>query len=206
MMKTGRASLQAALLILTGCGSATTTVTSTWTPPDAQPVSAAGMRIAAVFITNDPGERRLGENALADALTRYGSIGVVSYSIIPANPWKEDYVRQQLREAGVEAVVVMRVVSHDQVLSFTPANWSKSPVRSSLWNYWDFGWKSVYQPGYLKAETLLGVETMLYSRDKDRLLWAGMSQTFDPTTVNEAVKQIARQAVLKMSEENVLLK
>jgi hypothetical protein len=164
------------------------------------------MRIAAVFINNNPGTRRMGEDALADALTRYGSVGVVSYSIIPANPWKDDYVRQQLREAGVQAVLIMRVVSHDQVLSFAPVNWSKSSVSSSLWKYWDFSWKAVYQPDYLRAETLLGVETMLYSREQDRLLWAGMSQTFDPGNVNEAVRQIARQAVLKMSEENVLTK
>jgi hypothetical protein len=200
------AALASLFVLLAACSSTSTNFTSTWSAPDAQPVAANGMRIAAVFINENEGVRRVGEDALATEITRSGGIGVVSYSIMPDNPQDREAAKQKLAEAGIDAVISMRVISHDQVLSFTPDYWVGSPYRTSLWGYWSYGWGSVYAPGYLSAETLVGVETLLYSIEQDKLLWAGVSETFTSKTVRSAIKSVAKKAVKRMNESNVLVR
>jgi hypothetical protein len=183
-----------------------TNFTSTWAPGNAQPVSAHGMEIAAVFINPNQQLRRLSEDVLASEITRFGGIGIASYNIMSADPKNRDLARRKLKEAGVDAVISMRVVNHDQVVSYTPGYWTGSPWHSSLWGYWGYGWGSVYMPGYLETETLVGVETLLYSLDQDKLLWAGVSETFNAKDIESAVRKIAKKAVSRMYEQSVLLK
>jgi hypothetical protein len=53
---------------------------------------------------------------------------------------------------------------------------------------------------------VVGVETLVYSLNPDKLLWAGMSETFNPRDVNQVVRHVAEKAAEKMSEEGVLTK
>jgi hypothetical protein len=202
----GFATTAGLVVLLVGCSATRTNFTSTWTPSNAQPVSAHGMQVAAVFINPNQQLRRTGEDVLANELTRFGAIGVASYNIMSADPKNRDLARRKLKEAGVDAVISMRVVNHAQVVSYSPGYWTGSPWHSSLWGYWGYGWGSVYQPGYLETETLVGVETLLYSLDQDKLLWAGVSESFNPKDLQSAVQKIAKKAVKKMYEENVLVK
>jgi hypothetical protein len=196
----------AAAALAWACGTTSTKFTSTWKPAGAQPVSAAGMHVAVVFIHSNRALRRTGENALAEQLARYGAISIPSYRIMPDRPGDREVANRLFKQAGIDAVVTMRVVKRDQSVTYTPDFWTVSPVHSSLWGYWAYGWDSAYGPGYLQTETRVGVETLLYSVAEDRLLWAGSSETFDPHSVKSAVRQIAKKAVAKMNEERVLLK
>ena len=195
-----------AVLLAACANNPSTTFSSTWQPSGAQPVSAAGMHIAAVFINQDDGTRRVGEDVLADEVTRYGGVGIPSYTVISDNAQDRERARRVLQQAGVQAVLLMRVVSREQDISYKPSYWSSSPVHSSLWGYWGHGWSAVGQPGYLREETRVGVETLLYSLVEERLLWAGMSHTIDPTSVNTVVREVARKAVMQMNEDNVLVR
>jgi hypothetical protein len=194
-------------VLLAACANGpSTTFSSTWQPSGAQPVSAAGMHIATVYINENDGNRRVGEDVLADEVTRYGGVGIPSYTILSDNPQDRERAKRALQQAGVQAVLLMRVVSREQDISYKSSYWNSSPMHSSLWSYWDYGWGAVRQPGYLNPETHAGVETLLYSLVEERLLWAGMSHTIDPTTVNSVVTEVARQVVKQMNEENVLVR
>ena len=194
-------------LLLAACASSpSTTFSSTWQPSGAQPVSAAGMHIAAVYINENEGDRRVGEDVLADEVTRYGGVGIPSYTVISDNPQDRERAKRVLQQAGVQAVLLMRVVSRDQEISYTPSYWNSSPVHSSLWGYWNYGWGAVHKPDYLREQSRVGVETLLYSLVEERLLWAGMSHTFDPAAVNSVVREVAQKAVKQMNEENVLVR
>ena len=108
--------------------------------------------------------------------------------------------------SGADVVVSMRVVHVDRTAAYDPAYWSGSPIYGSWWNYWGFGWGGVYSPGYLYTETVVGIETLVYSLKPDKLLWAGMSETFNPRDVVQVVRHVSAKAVKTMSEEGVLTK
>lgn len=190
---------------LAGCASGgSTRFTSTWAAPDAQPVSAAGQRVAVVFMTRREEPRREGERALARAITRRGAVGIPSYTILP-EAGDTERARADLRRAGAGYVLAMRVIGHEEDVTFTPGYWIGSPFYSTLWGFWDSGWGAVYQPGYLQTETQVQVETLVYDVDRNQLIWAGVSDTVDPSSLDHMLVDIAEQAAKEMEKDGILL-
>jgi hypothetical protein len=187
-------------LVLAACGTATR-FWSSWSANGAQPVSVNGMQIAAVFFNSNEGVRREGEDVIVNEIARYGGVAIPSYTILPKDPQDREIAKAELAKAGVDAVITMRVVSRERIPEY---GYAGVPYYGSLWGYWGNSWGSAFDPMYLETDLVVGVETMLYSLEDEKLLWAGMSETFDPDDVESAVKSIARKAVKKMDEESVL--
>jgi len=184
-------------LVAAGCGSRTHFF-STWSSTEAQPVSVNGSHIATVFFNNNESIRREGEDVMVNELARFGGVAFPSYKVIPDNPSDRERAKRELEKAGVDVVISMRVIAAER--DFTPDYWASSPYYGTLWGYWGYGWGS----GYDSSNLIVRVETLLYSLEKDKLIWAGMSETFDTDDVEDAVESIARKAVKKMEEEGVL--
>jgi len=205
----GRHAFLGALLALAAAAAAcggNTQLTDSWRPDNVQPVSAAGRRIGAVFITENPVGRRAGEDALAQELARLGAVGVPSYKIVPdLDTHDPDRARKELSGANLDGVVIMRVLGATHELAYIPG-YTTVPIYRSLWNYWTYGWGAVYGPGYLSAETSVRAETLVYSLQPDALLWAGTSATFDASSVPSAVRHIAHQVVDRMADQGVLVR
>ena len=185
-------------LVAAGCGTETHFF-STWSSQEAQPVSVAGAQIATVFFNTNESVRREGEDVMVNEVARFGGVSYPSYKILSSDPSDRERSKKELSKAGVEAVLSMRVIAAERVGTYGPDYFS-GPYYGSLWGYWGYGWGS----GYDYTSLIVRVETMLYSLKDDKLLWAGMSETFDPDDVDSAVKSIARKAIKKMDEEGVL--
>lgn len=197
------------LLALLACISAcaTTTFTSTWKAPGAQPITPAGKTIAAVFVARDESRRRAGEDALAADLRARGANPIAAYTILP-NEHRGDgeTARQLLRQAGAQGVVVMRVVGRDQILSYTPGVGYAFPTYYyGFGPYWGYGWRTVYDPGYLTTDTVVSVETLVYSlQPQDKLLWASTSRTTNPSGLDALVNDVADATAKEMVKQGLL--
>jgi hypothetical protein len=189
---------------LAACGTATQ-FTSTWSDPAGQPVAANQMHIATVFFNGNESVRRESEDVMAEELAEAGTAPIASYRIISENPNDREVAKRMLEEAGVDAVLSMRVVRRERTFSVSPDYWAGSPY-GSLWGYWTHGWGSLYEAGYMTTDIVISVETLLYSLRDGKLLWAGMSETIDPDDVEDAVRSIADKAIDKMLDENVLVR
>jgi hypothetical protein len=196
--------LGATVLCLYAC--ATTTFVSTWKAPDAQQVSPMGKTIAAVFVSRDESKRRVGEDALAADLTARGAHGIAAYTLLPNDQrGNVEAARERLKTAGADGVVVMRVIGKDQRVTYTPGYASTFPVYYNQFGpYWSYGWRTVYEPGYLQTDTVVSVETLVYSLKQDKLLWAGTSHTTNPANVDTLVNEVADAAAKEMSKQGLL--
>ena len=193
----------AALVLLGGC--ATTTFTSTWKAPDVQPVNPAGKTIAAVFVSPDVSLRRAVEDVLAADLTTRGARGIAAYTLLPNERRADaDAAREQLKQAGVDGVVVMRVVGKDQRITYTPA-YAFPAYYGGFGPYWRYGWGAVYEPGYLQSDTIVSVETLVYSLQRDKLLWASTSRTTNPRDLRSLVSEVAHATAKEMVRQGLLL-
>ncbi|MFN8091930.1 MAG: hypothetical protein U0599_06840 [Vicinamibacteria bacterium] len=210
MTRTPKAAAAAAVALgLAACASST--YKSSWSNPEARAVSLAGKKVVAVFVTAEGGPRYSAEDALARELTAAGAQGVTAYSLVPdADVKDKDAAKAKLVAAGVDGAVVMRVVGKDKELNYTPGMavpvgyWGR-PVYGSMWGgYWGRGWGLAYSPGYLTTDTVVSVETLVYSVNQDKLLWAGMSETTNPKKVNDFVRELARGAGAEMKKAGLL--
>jgi hypothetical protein len=193
-------------LTLAAAGCATTSFTSTWKAPDAGPVSLGGKKVAAMMVTPNDGTRRAAEDVLARELSARGAQGVPSYSLFDGRDFKdEDVVRRAMQQAGIDGVVVIRAVGSDKEVSYTPGTWTTRPVYRVFWGgYYRYGWSSVYEPGYLRTDTVVTVETLVYSMTDDKLIWAGASRTTNPSGLDALVKELAGKVAGQMRQEGVL--
>jgi hypothetical protein len=195
----------AVLLAVAACA-ATTTFTSTWRAPDVEPISPAGKTVATVFMSRDESKRRAGEDAMARSLSAYGAHGLPAYTVIPdETAISADAARAKLKEAGANGVVTMRVVGKDQQVTYTPG-YTAPTYYGGFGPYWGYGWGSVSSPGYLQTDTLISVETLVYSLDRDKLLWASTSRTTNPENLDTLIKEISDATANEMVKQGLLAK
>ena len=196
----------ATALVLVSLACSSTSFVTTWTAPDAQPLRLAGSKVVAVFMGRNPAVRRSAEDAMAREITKRGAQGVPSYTVIPDGRVRdEDFARSTFERMGFQGSVVMRVVGHETQYSYTPSYWSTYPYYRSYWGgYWGWGWSSVYQPGYLTAEKVVSVETLVYSFRQNKLLFAGVSRTVDPSSVDSLIAELSSSVTDEMKKGGLL--
>ncbi len=203
-------SKQAGLAVLASLGivaCATTSFNSTWKAPDARPLNFKGKKVAALIVSKEEGVRYGAEDALAREITAQGAVGIAAYSLIPKELTRDkDKAKEFLEKAGVAGVVTMRVVGKDQELSSSPGGFYGGPAYATFWGggYYGWGWGGVYDPGYLRTDTIVSVETLVYSLEQDKLVWAGRSETTNPSKVASFIKELTAKAAREMKKEGLI--
>jgi hypothetical protein len=201
----------AGVVALAACAS--TTYKSSWSNPEAKSGTLAGKKVVAVVINKNESARRGAEKALADQLTAAGAEGIPAFTILPADQIKDkDAAKAKLTQLGVDGAVIMRVTGKDTELNYTPGmtmspGYWGSPYYGSMWGggYWGYGWGAAYSPGYLTEDTIVSVETLVYSLRQDKLVWAGMSETTNPSKVDAFVKELTTGAIKEMKKAGLLV-
>ena len=192
----------AAVVLLAACG--TTTFTSTWKAPGTAQINPIGKKVAAVFVSRNEGQRRAGEDALAADLTQRGAIGIPAYSVVPDGLRGDgEAARQRLKDSGANGAVIMRVVAKDQQITYTPGM-SVPAYYGGFSPYWGYGWGRAYDPGTITTDTYVSVETLVYSLQPDKLLWASTSRTANPKNLDTLIKEVADATAKEMAKEGLL--
>lgn len=195
------------LATLTTLACSTTTFESTWRDPAARPVQLAGKKVVGIFMTNRPTIRRRAEDAMAAEISARGAQGVPAYTVLSDEEVKDpDVSKAKLEKLGFSGAVTMRVVGRETQYTYQPAYWA-GPYYHRFWGgYWGWGWGTVYAPGYLIADRVVRVETLVYSLDQDLLIWAGISRTVDPEHVEGFINELATSVTKQMEKDGLLRK
>lgn len=184
------------LLALGLSACATTSLTDTWVDPTLQTMPQFRKVMAAV-LSQDPVLRRSAEDALVANIKR--TTAVPAYAIVPE--WEGgdlDKIKSKLQQAGIDGVVVMRVASVDKEQTWVPGSYS------SFGGYWGYAYPMAYDPGYIRTDTIVRVDTTIYSVADDKLLYATRSRTFDPSNTAETVKEIVQSVTADLKKRGLL--
>ena len=194
-----------AVLLLHAVVLAAPEFTSTWASPDAAGTSFAGRKVAALVISQDQNLQISAEEALARELAAIGMKDVVAaYRMVPREELRDAArARPWFERAGVEGVVALRLVRAETQQRYTPAYWA-APGYSSLWGYYGYGWNAVYQPGYLQEDTVVVVENLIFSVSRDKLLWAGVSETTNAKNAGALIKDLVKETIKEMRKAKLI--
>lgn len=198
--------LLALFLLLSSCGSSTKFV-ATWKDPDAQPFEFT--KVLALAITSDDVNRRKAEDGLSEFIRESGIECVPAYEIIPKDRTQDiEYTKRVVNEQGFDGAVTIRPVAVSEKMVTGSGRWSGVYAPDTyyypFWGYYGTSWYNVYEPGYLKAETQVQIETNIYSVKAEKLLWSGVSETIEPSSVYTLVNQIATETVRTLRDEGLI--
>ncbi len=172
--------------VLAGCAS--TEIVSSWRDPAFTP--AAFRKVLVVFQHPDPALRRSLENAMAAEIAQ----STPAHAVFSDEEVRDiDRVKAKVREMGFDGTVIMRVVAVERETSLEPRNVHAWPgYYRHLWGYWGWGWGMVYEPYYLRTDRIVKVATHVYSVPDDKLVWASQSETFNPSSLRDAIVEVVR--------------
>lgn len=188
----------------TACASSSSFVSS-WKAPDATPLGFRGSKVAAVVMMKNPASRRAAEDTLAAEISKRGAQGVPMYTLsAEENLGDEAASRSTLEAAGVKGAVVMRPVSTDKEVVSAPTY--TGPAYGGYYGgYYAYGWSSPYA-GQVFTNTIVSVETLVYSLDQNKLVWGGQSKTTNPANVDELVKEVADAVADELAKQGLIAK
>jgi hypothetical protein len=193
----------AATVVAVAMLSAAPKFTSAWRSPDAASVSFAGKKVAALVITQDDSLRVSGEESLVRELTARGLQSVATYRIAPKEELKSaERAKVWFEKANVEGVVAMRPVSKDKRTTYNPGTWV-NPYYSTFWGYYGYGWGNMYIPGSYDQDTIVVVETTIYSIPRDQLVWAAVSETKNPKDLQRFVQDLVKESVKELHKQGL---
>lgn len=180
-----RRALVASLAAL-AAGCASTQLTSVWSDPDLARVPFS--KVLVVFQHPDAGLRKRLELRMASEIAN----AVPAHAILSDEEIRDpDRVRARIRDQGFDSTVIMRVASVEREVSYVPGRVFAAPGwYASPWGYWGYGWRSVYEPGYLRSDRIVGLATNVYSVRDDKLVFASQSETFNPASLRETVSEV----------------
>ncbi len=177
--------------------------TAPWRSPDAGSVSFAGKKVAALVIAQDDSLRMAGEEALARELTARGLESVATYRIAPKDELQSaDRAKVWFEKMNVDGVVALRPVSSEQRTTYNPGMWV-SPAYSTFWGYYGYGWGGMYVPGTVDRDTVVVVETTIYSVPRNQLLWAAVSETKNPKDLPRFVEDLVKESVKELQKQGL---
>jgi hypothetical protein len=180
-------------LLLAACAS--TTFTSTWKAPDAQPLQfRAGDKIVAMVVAKRESIRLAAEASVADVLDEAGLQGVPAYTLAGGVDLRdEEAVKRVIDASGAAGAVVLRPLGRDKEVSVTPTASYAAPRYGRFWGgYYGYGWGSPWGAYEVRTDTYVYVETLLYDLRQNKLVWAGESKTINPTDVDSFVADLAK--------------
>lgn len=179
--------------------------TSTWRAPEAAGKSFAGQKVVALVISDDENLRVSGEEALVRELAAVGvTQGVAAYRMIPKEELRSaDTARGWVERSGAVGVVALRPVRASKEVVYTQSTWA-NPYYGSLWGYYGYGWGSLYDPGSVREDTILVIETLIFGVADGKLLWAGVSETTNPKDAGKVIKDLVNAAVKEMTKEGLI--
>ena len=188
-------------------GKSTKLVTS-WKNPEYS--GPAFHRILVLGMSAKPGVRADFEDALSKLVTRDGVEAVPGNTILlrpEGSKLDINYLKSQVKEFRLDAVIVSRLVKVDKSITYVPGQpYMPYPYYGSFYGYYGAVYPVVYSPDYLREDTTVRVETNIYAvtSGEGQLVWTGVSDTFNPSSADKVIDALSKLIVKELQKEAII--
>jgi len=191
-------------LALAGC--ATTKVRSSVVQSDRP--NPNYRRIMVVVAAAQSETRRALEQALAFQLVQNDVVAVTSWSFFPGKqlPRRED-IEPKVREYGVDAVLVQRLVDFESDLKLTSDqiyDVQQFSFYGEIWLFYPVLYSEVSAPERLVGSAKARIQSNLYDAATAKLVWTATSDTIKPRTSGKAGESLAEAVVRRLKSDHMI--
>jgi hypothetical protein len=178
--------------LLVACSA--THLKTSWRDPGVRDIHF--QKIVAFVVAKDEALRRNGEHELCEQVK--GTPCVPAFSIVPDDEVSDvAKVKRRVNDGSFDGAVLMRLVGRRVQQTYVPP-------ATPMWGYYGGAWPMAYDPGYMRQDELVDVETRIYSVNEEKLVWAGTTESTNPRDVRKTVKEIADAVAKQLREEGLI--
>jgi len=184
-----------------------TRISSQWKSPDYK--GGPMHKILVVGISETSLGRRTYEDRFAKALRDNGADAVASYTLLPTD---DRLTREELegtvQRDGFDGVIVTQLLEVAKETTYVPPSSHVVPSSYRYGYYGHYGtrYDVVHTPGYTRTSEIVRLETQLWNAEDSQLAWGITSETFDPTSTDDAITSVTNKLVSKLSEDGLIAK
>jgi hypothetical protein len=121
-----------------------------------------------------------------------------------------DYLRGQIYDNHIDAVVVSRLLNVDKKVTYIPSSTyiAPYPYYYTFYGYVGAVYPLIYDPGYTREDTTVSVETNVYATSKPDgdLVWNGVSKSFNPKSAKKVADGLVKEIPKQMEKDGLLPK
>jgi len=192
--------------VLAGCGP-TTNLTGMWEEPGLQ--QGAFKKVLIIGMSENEGKRRAFESEMQKQFETKGVSCVASIEKMPLNvEMNGETLKQYFGGMDIDAVLVSRLVGVEQKVEYSPGYTYAVPsgYYNGFYGYYNTSWGVVSSPGYLSTYEVANVETNLYRVSDAKLVWSGVSETFDHADALDGIRSFSASVVPQLVKKGFFVR
>jgi len=188
---------------LTSC--AGSELVNMWKDPSYPETPMVNMLV--ITLKQDPARRRMWEDRFVRELSKRGVTATPSYRLFEQAVPDTQQVIEAVRAHGYDGVLVTHKLATQGETRYVPGYTTRVPVSErppgSGWYYTYY--RDVYYPGYTETDSVVSYETHVWStKDGGRMVWAGTSQSVNPSSSEDVNREISKLIVPELSRKSVI--
>lgn len=192
-------------VLLSGCSS--TKLVTSWSEPDFTEKPFNKLLIVAVM--ENELQRNLYEDEFVKKLQGSEVTGIAAYSVIPTKGthYKESEIREAAEKTDVDAMLIARLVAIKKQERYVPPTYEYEPAfghRRGFYGYYGMSYRYVSTPGYTTTDTIVELETTVFSTATEKMIWAGSTQSTNPSSAANVVEKNADLIIKDMKKSGLL--
>jgi hypothetical protein len=193
------------LAIVSGCSS--TKLVESWSAPgdEIKPIK----KILVLALMHDDLHRRVYEDVFSKQISKDGVIGIPGYTVMPnRKDYDEEHeIRAAVKKTGADAALLTRLVAVEKQERYTPPSYRYSPsfgYRNGLYDYYGMSYNAMYTPGYTTVDTVVSLETSVFSTATEKMIWAGSTRSFNPSSANSVITKNVELIIADMKKSGLI--
>jgi hypothetical protein len=168
-------------------------------------------RILVIGMSENPEIRADFEDDLSSAIAKDGHEAIPGNSILLRTHSAQldpDYLKGQIRDFKIDAVLVSRLVKVDKKTTYVPGHSYVVPYAYyySFYGYYGTVYRQVYSPDYLREDTTVRIETNFYAATAadGELIWTGTSDSFNPKSAQMVIDGVVKLIAKELKKQDIL--
>ncbi len=199
------------LLLLTftlqSCSS--TKLVTRWADPDWNGGHLHKVLVIGLF--KDDLMRRHFEDEFVTELIAKGRQAEASYVLMPdLQKYKDEkQLKTVVEKTGADAVLITSLKDIENRKTYVPprVEYAPSPTMWGAYGYYGYYMQTmtpVYTPGYTRSNKVVQLETRVFAVKNKEMIWAGITESFNPSSSGEVIRELAATVVSDMKKSGFI--
>jgi len=194
-----------AALVTSSCASRNKVVTE-WKDPAY--AARGGQKVVVMAVAENEISGRIWETEMSKQLAGHGFNVVSGSSIMGTTGTRPDSaaVAAKIADAGANLVIVTRMLAVDKETTYVPGATVVSP--GAYWNgyygLYTHAYTALEAPGYVEQNTVVRLETSVFDVATGKLVWGGLSESFNPSSTESLAESMAEKIVHRLEASGLI--